>query len=179
MQPQEVPGTGITFEETLKGGVIPREYIPAVKNGIVMAAKSGVLGSYPVTDIAVTLVDGSFHEVDSSEIAFQMAASIAFTDGLRSGGSYLLEPIMDIEIVVPEEFMGSVIGDFSSRRGKLVSMGQRGNVRVLRGHVPLAEVFDYANIVRSLTQGRASFTMEPFCYQEVPKDIANKVLGIK
>jgi len=179
MQPQEVPGTGITFEETLKGGVIPREYIPAVKNGIVMAAKSGVLGSYPVTDIAVTLVDGSFHEVDSSEIAFQMAASIAFTDGLRSGGSYLLEPIMDIEIVVPEEFMGAVIGDFSSRRGKLVSMGQRGNVRVLRGHVPLAEVFDYANIVRSLTQGRASFTMEPFCYQEVPKDIANKVLGIK
>ncbi len=179
MQPQEVPGTGITFEETLKGGVIPREFIPAVKNGIIMAAKSGVLGSYPVTDVAVTLVDGSYHEVDSSEIAFQMAASIAFTDGLRSGGSYLLEPIMDIEIVVPEEFMGAVIGDFSSRRGKLVSMGQRGNVRVLRGHVPLAEVFDYANIVRSLTQGRASFTMEPFCYQEVPKDIANKVLGIK
>ncbi|MFA5038892.1 MAG: elongation factor G [Candidatus Omnitrophota bacterium] len=179
MQPQEVPGTGITFEETLKGGVIPREFIPSVKNGIVNAAKSGVLGSYPVTDIAVTLVDGSYHEVDSSEIAFQMAASIAFTDGLRQGGSYLLEPIMDIEIVVPEDFMGSVIGDFSSRRGKLIAMGQRGNVRVLRGHVPLAEVFDYANIVRSLTQGRASFTMEPFCYQEVPRDIANKVLGVK
>lgn len=179
MGPQEVPGAGITFEETLKGGVIPREYIPAVKNGIIMAAKSGVLGSYPVTDIAVTLVDGSYHEVDSSEIAFQMAASIAFTDGLRQGTSYLLEPIMDIEIVVPEEFMGAVIGDFSSRRGKLISMGQRGNVRVLRGHVPLAEVFDYANIVRSLTQGRASFTMEPFCYQEVPRDIANKVLGVK
>ena len=179
MEPQEVPGTGITFEETLKGGVIPREYIPAVKNGIVLAAKSGVLGSYPVTDIAVTLVDGSYHEVDSSEIAFQMAASIAFTDGLRSGGPYLLEPIMDIEIIVPEDFMGTVIGDFSSRRGKLISMGQRGNVRVLRGHVPLAEVFDYANIVRSLTQGRASFTMEPFCYQEVPKDISNKVLGLK
>ena len=127
----------------------------------------------------MTLVDGSYHEVDSSEIAFQMAASIAFTDGLRSGGPYLLEPIMDIEIVVPEDFMGTVIGDFSSRRGKLISMGQRGNVRVLRGHVPLAEVFDYANIVRSLTQGRASFTMEPFCYQEVPKDISNKVLGLK
>ncbi|MFH0877700.1 MAG: elongation factor G [Candidatus Omnitrophota bacterium] len=179
MEPQEVAGTGITFEETLKGGSIPREYLSSVKNGIVMAAKSGVLGSYPVTDVAITLVDGSYHEVDSSEIAFQMAASIAFSEGLRKGGSYLLEPIMDIEIVVPEEFMGTVIGDFNSRRGKLISMGQRGNVRVLRGHVPLAEVFDYANIVRSLTQGRASFTMEPFCYQEVPRDIANKILGVK
>ncbi|HAJ57404.1 MAG TPA: elongation factor G [Candidatus Omnitrophica bacterium] len=179
MEPQEVPGAGITFEDTLKGGVIPREFIPAVKNGIILAAKSGIMGSYPVTDVAVTLVDGSYHDVDSSEIAFQMAASIAFQDGLRKGVSFLLEPIMDIEIVVPEEFMGTVIGDFNSRRGKLVSMGQRGNVRVLRGHVPLAEVFDYANIIRSLTQGRASFTMEPFCYQEVPRDIANKILGLK
>ncbi|MGE5279696.1 MAG: elongation factor G [Deltaproteobacteria bacterium] len=179
MEPQEVPGTGITFEDTLKGGVIPREFLSSVKEGIVMAAKSGVLGSYPVTDVAVTLVDGSYHEVDSSEIAFKMAASMAFTEGLRKGDSYLLEPIMDMEIVVPEEFMGTVIGDFNSRRGKLVAMGQRGNVRVLRGHVPLAEVFDYANIVRSLTQGRASFTMEPFCYAEVPRDIANKVLGLK
>ncbi len=179
MEPQEVAGTGITFEDTLKGGVIPREFLPSVKDGIIMASKSGVLGSYPVTDIAVTLVDGSYHEVDSSEIAFKMAASMAFTDGLRKGISFLLEPIMDIEIVVPEEFMGTVIGDFNSRRGKLISMGQRGNVRVLRGHVPLAEVFDYANIIRSLTQGRASFTMEPFCYQEVPRDIANKVLGLK
>ncbi len=179
MEPQETPGAGITFEETLKGGVIPREYLPSVKTGIVLAAKSGVLGSYPVTDVAVTLVDGSYHEVDSSEIAFQMAASIAFTEGLKKGLSFLLEPIMDIEIVVPEEFMGTVIGDFNSRRGKLISMGQRGNVRVLRGHVPLAEVFDYANIIRSLTQGRASFTMEPFCYQEVPRDISNKILGLK
>jgi elongation factor G len=179
MEPQEVAGTGVTFEETLKGGVIPREFIPSVKNGIISAAKSGIMGSYPVTDVAVTLVDGSYHEVDSSEIAFQMAASIAFQEGLRKGISFLLEPIMDIEIVVPEEFMGTVIGDFNSRRGKLVSMGQRGNVRVLRGHVPLAEVFDYANIIRSLTQGRASFTMEPFCYQEVPRDIASKILGLK
>jgi elongation factor G len=179
MEPQEVAGTGITFEDSLKGGVIPREYIPSVKNGIILGAKSGVLGSYPVTDIAVTLVDGSYHEVDSSEIAFQMAASMAFAEGLRKGIPYLLEPIMDIEIVVPEEFMGTVIGDFNSRRGKLVAMGQRGNVRVLRGHVPLAEVFDYANIIRSLTQGRSSFTMEPFCYHEVPRDIANKVLGLK
>ncbi len=179
MEPQETPGAGITFEDTLKGGVIPREFIPSVKNGIILAAKNGIMGSYPVTDVAVTLVDGSYHDVDSSEIAFQMAASIAFQEGLRKGKSFLLEPIMDIEIVVPEEFMGTVIGDFNSRRGKLISMGQRGNVRVLRGHVPLAEVFDYANIIRSLTQGRASFTMEPFCYQEVPRDIANKVLGIK
>ncbi len=179
MEPQEVAGTGITFEDTLKGGVIPREFLPSVKNGIIDAAKSGILGSYPVTDVAVTLIDGSYHEVDSSEIAFKMAASMAFTEGLRRAKSFLLEPIMDIEIVVPEEFMGTVIGDFNSRRGKLISMGQRGNVRVLRGHVPLAEVFDYANIVRSLTQGRASFTMEPFCYQEVPRDISNKVLGLK
>ncbi len=179
MQPQEMPGAGITFEDTLKGGVIPREYLSSVKEGIVMASKSGILGSYPVTDVSVTLVDGSYHEVDSSEIAFKMAASMAFTEGLRKGDSFLLEPVMDMEIVVPEEFMGTVIGDFNSRRGKLIAMGQRGNVRVLRGHVPLAEVFDYANIVRSLTQGRASFTMEPFCYQEVPKDIANKILGLK
>jgi elongation factor G len=179
MEPQEVAGTGITFEDTLKGGVIPREFLPSVKNGIIDAAKSGILGSYPVTDVAVTLIDGSYHEVDSSEIAFKMAASMAFTEGLRRAKSFLLEPIMDIEIVVPEDFMGTVIGDFNSRRGKLISMGQRGNVRVLRGHVPLAEVFDYANIVRSLTQGRASFTMEPFCYQEVPRDISNKVLGLK
>lgn len=179
MEPQEVPGTGVTFEDTLKGGVIPREFLPSVKNGIIEAAKSGILGNYPVTDVAITLTDGSYHEVDSSEVAFKMAASIAFTDGLRKGESFLLEPIMDIEIVVPEEFMGTVIGDFNSRRGKLISMGQRGNVRVLRGHVPLSEVFDYANIIRSLTQGRASFTMEPFCYQEVPRDISNKILGLK
>jgi elongation factor G len=155
MQPQEMPGQGITFESKIK---------------------SGVLAGYPTTDIMVTLLDGSFHEVDSSELAFKMAAAIAFNDGFKKASPILLEPIMDMEIVVPEEYMGQVIGDLNSRRAKIISLAVRANVRTIRAYIPLAEVFNYATILRSLTQGRASYTMEPSFYSEVPSHIAEKII---
>jgi elongation factor G len=177
MSPQEVPGTGITFEDKIKSGAIPREFIPAVKQGVMGAAKNGVLAGYPVTDINVILVDGSFHEVDSSELAFKMAGSIAFQDGMRKAHPVLLEPIMDIEVIVSEEFMGQIIGDLSSRRAKIIALGQRLNLRTIRANVPLSEVFNYATVTRSLTQGRASYTMEPSFYSEVPTHVAEKVIS--
>jgi elongation factor G len=177
MEPQETPGAGITFEDKIKSGAIPREFIPAVKQGVMGSAKSGVLAGYPVNDVKVVLVDGSFHEVDSSELAFQMAGSLAFSDGLKKAGPILLEPIMDIEVIVPEEFMGQVIGDLSSRRAKIVSLAQRLNLRTIRANIPLAEVFNYATILRSLTQGRASYTMEPSFYTEVPSHISEKIVS--
>src|SRR3989338_3985231 len=122
MEPQEAPGTGITFEDKIKSGSIPREFIPSVKQGIFGSAKSGVLAGYPVTDTKITLIDGSYHEVDSSEMAFQMAAAIAFNDGLKKAHPILLEPIMDMEIVIPEEYMGLIIGDLNSRRARIVSI---------------------------------------------------------
>ena len=176
MSPQEIPGTGVTFEDKIKSGAIPREFIPSVKKGIMGAAKSGALAGYPVTDINVKLIDGSFHEVDSSELAFQMAAAIAFNDGLKKGSPILLEPVMDMETVVPEEYMGSVIGDLNSRRAKITSLTVRANVRVIRTFVPLSEIFNYATVSRSLTQGRASYTMEPSFYAEVPSHIAEKII---
>ena len=169
-------GMGVQFENRLKGGAIPREFISSVKEGIMDASKSGILASYAVTDISVNLVDGSYHEVDSSELAFKMAASIAFNEGLKKGNCILLEPIMDIEIVVPEEYMGTVIGDFNARRGKVASLGQRVNVKFIRGYIPLSETFEYATTLRSLTQGRASYIMEPSFYQEVPADISSKLI---
>ena len=176
IEPQEIPGTGVTFEDKIKSGAIPREFIPSVKQGVLGSAKSGCLASYPVTDVKATLVDGSFHEVDSSELAFQMAGSIAFNDGLKKAGPILLEPIMDVEIIVPEEYMGQVIGDLNARRAKIVSLTQRYNLRIIRVNVPLAEVFNYATVLRSLTQGRASYTMEPSFYAEVPSHIAEKII---
>ena len=176
VEPQETAGTGVTFENKIKGGAIPQEFIPSVKNGVFDTAKSGVLAGYPVTDIKVTLVDGSFHEVDSSEMAFKMAAGIALTDALRKAHSILLEPVMDMEITVPEEYMGAVIGDLSSRRAKIASINPRANVRAIRADIPLAEIFNYATILRSLTQGRASYTMEPSYYSEVPSHIAEKIV---
>ena len=177
MSPQEIPGTGITFEDKIKSGSIPREFIPAVKQGVMGAAKNGVLAGYPVTDVHVILVDGSFHEVDSSELAFKMAGSIAFQDGMKKAHPVLLEPIMDIEVIVPEEFMGQIIGDLSSRRAKIIALGQRLNLRTIRANVPLSEVFNYATITRSLTQGRASYTMEPSFYSEVAAHVADKVVS--
>lgn len=177
IEPQEIPGTGITFENKIKGGAIPQEFIPSIKQGIMDSSKSGVLAGYPVTDVKVTLVDGSFHEVDSSELAFKMAAGMALTDGLRRANSILLEPIMDMEIIVPEEFMGAVIGDLSSRRAKIAAINSQANVRIVKAYVPLAEIFNYATSLRSLTQGRASYTMEPSCYNEVPSHIAEKIIA--
>jgi len=176
MEPQEARGSGVTFEDKIKSGAIPREFIPSTKQGIMGAAKNGILAGYPTTDIKVTLIDGSFHEVDSSELAFQMASAIAFNDGLKKAGSILLEPIMDMEVVVPEEYMGQVIGDLNSRRAKITSLAVRGNVRTIRTYIPLAEIFNYATILRSQTQGRASYTMEPSFYAEVPSHIAEKIV---
>jgi len=177
VEPSEERGKGIEFTNRIKGGAIPKEFISAVKKGIIVASKSGSLSGYPVIDVHVTLVDGSYHEVDSSELAFEMAASMAFNDALKKAKSVLLEPIMDAEVVVPEEYMGQVIADFNSRRAKIISLGKRGNVRTLRANVPLAEIFDYATALRSLTQGRAFYTMEPSYYQEVPSHILEKIIG--
>jgi elongation factor G len=169
-------GTGILFESKIVGGVIPKEFIPAVKNGVMEAAQSGTLAGYPVTDVSVELIDGSFHVVDSSELAFKMAAIYAFKDGMRQTAAILLEPIMRIEVTTPEEYMGDVIGDLSSRRCKIEEMAQKGNVKAVHGFVPLSEMFGYATALRSLTQGRGTYIMEPSYYQEVPKQVAEKVV---
>jgi elongation factor G len=178
MQPQESSGMGISFEDKIKSGTIPREFIPAVEQGIMLAAKSGCLAGYPVTDIAITLMDGSYHEVDSSELAFQMAAGIAFNDGLKKANPILLEPIIDLEIVTPEEYMGQILGDLNGRRAKVSALNQRKQLRIIRALVPLAEIFNYATILRSLTQGRGIYTMEPSHYSEVPSYIAEKIVGL-
>ena len=175
MKPGE-RGSGVVFDSKIVGGAIPREYIPAVKNGVIEASQSGALAGYPAVDISVELIDGSFHVVDSSELAFKLAAAYAFRDGMRQGGTILLEPIMDIEVTTPEEYMGDVIGDLSSRRCKIESMTQKGIVKAIRGFVPLSEMFGYATASRSLTQGRATFIMEPSYYAEVPKVIAEKIV---
>jgi elongation factor G len=171
-------GTGILFESKIIGGSVPREYIPSVKEGVMKAAQNGSLAGYPVTDIDVKLVDGSFHEVDSSDIAFQMAGSIALAEALRTGNSVLLEPIMNLEVVVPDNYMGEVIGDLNSRRVKIESISDRGNLKVIKGFAPLSEMFGYATAVRSLSQGRATYTMEPSFYQEVPKNISEKIIEL-
>lgn len=173
-------GVGIKFESKIVGGTIPKEFVPAVKEGVEVAARSGVVLNYPVIDVEVKLIDGSFHEVDSSDLAFKMAATIAFNDGLKKGAPILLEPIMLIEILTPEEYLGDVIGDLNSRRAKIESITQKGNTKLIRGVVPLSEVCGYSTSIRNLTKGRATYTMEPSCYQEVPKHIMQKITeGIK
>ena len=166
---------GYSFEDRIVGGVIPREYIPSVDKGIQGALDNGTVAGYPVVDVKVELVDGSYHEVDSNELAFQIAGSMAFKDALKRANPVLLEPIMDVEVVVPEEFMGDVIGDLSSRRGQIQGMDSRGGGQVIRAMVPLSEMFGYATTVRSKTQGRATFTMQFDHYAEVPKSIATEI----
>ncbi|MDP3631243.1 MAG: elongation factor G, partial [Actinomycetota bacterium] len=173
--PQE-PGTGYSFDNKIVGGVIPREYIPAVDKGIQEAITSGVLAGYPVVDIKVELVDGSYHEVDSSEMAFKIAGSMAIKEGLRKSNPVLLEPVMAVEVVTPEDFMGDVMGDLSSRRGHIEGMEPRGNAQVIRGKVPLANMFGYATDLRSRTQGRAAYTMQFKAYEPVPKSIAEEIV---
>jgi len=167
----------IEFVNKIKGGAIPREFIPAVGKGIKESAQTGVLAGYPVANIKATLIDGSFHEVDSSELAFKMAASIAFRDGLRRAKPVLLEPIMDTEVTIPDEFLGDVIGDLNTRRMQIKSITQKDNAKIIRGSTPLAQMFGYATAIRSLTQGRGIYTMEPSFYAEVPLDIAEKIIG--
>lgn len=171
VEPQEL-GKGFEFVDAIKQGRIPKEFIPAVGKGCKEALDSGVLAGYPLVDIMVTLFDGSFHEVDSSEIAFKIAGAMALRAACKKASPYLLEPIMKIEVVTPEAYMGDVIGDLNARRAKIAEMGNRGNVRFIRGTVPLSEMFGYATVVRSISQGRASFNMEPSHYEEVPANIA-------
>ncbi len=172
------PGTGIEFKNRIKGGNIPREYIPAVENGIRMSSKTGVLAGYPVIDTEISLIDGSYHEVDSSELAFKMASSIALTSGLKKARCKLMEPIMRLELGFPEEYMGEVVGDLNMRRCKIQEITQKGKTKLIKGDAPLAEMFGYATAIRSLTQGRASYTMEPSHYAEVPLNIAEKIIRI-
>jgi elongation factor G len=170
-------GSGIVFENDIVGGTVPREYIPAVEKGIREAADSGVLAGYPVTDLKVSLFDGSFHEVDSNEMAFKMAASMAFKEGVHKGGPVLLEPTMRVEVVVPEEFLGDVMGQINSRRGSIQGMEVRpGNAQAVRALVPLAEMFGYATQLRSVTQGRGVFSMEFDHYAPIPQSVAEEIV---
>ena len=176
LEPQPT-GSGFKFVNAIKGGVIPQEYVPAVENGVVQAMSNGGLAGYPVVDVKVSLLDGSHHEVDSSEMAFTIAASMAFTAGLRRASPVLLEPVMDVEVVAPEEFMGDVIGDISGRRGKVLGMTSKGNSQVIESRVPLSRMFGYATDLRSRTQGRATYTMQFSRYEEVPEAVKEDMLG--
>jgi elongation factor G len=170
------PGEGNEFVNEVVGGSVPREYFPAVEKGVQEAWDTGVLAGYPLVDTKVTLYDGSYHEVDSSEIAFKVAASMAVKDGARRAEVMLLEPIMKVEVTTPEDFMGDVIGDLNSKRGQIQEMEQRGNVRVVHAKVPLSEMFGYSTQLRGMTQGRASYSMEPSHYQEVPKSVSQTII---
>ena len=176
LEPQPT-GSGFEFVNAIKGGVIPQEYVPAVESGVVQAMSNGGLAGYPVVDVKVSLLDGSYHDVDSSEMAFTIAASMAFNAGLRRAAPVLLEPVMDVEVVVPEEFMGDVIGDISGRRGKVLGMTSKGNAQVVESRVPLSRMFGYATDLRSRTQGRATYTMQFSRYEEVPEAVKEDMLG--
>jgi elongation factor G len=175
MEPGE-KGKGIVVENKIVGGAIPREYIPAVEDGIREAAQTGVLGGYPMVDVTIRITDGTFHEVDSSEIAFKMAGSFAFKEAARKAGAIMLEPIMDVEVISPEEHMGDVIGDLNSRRGRIVNIENRATSVIVHSSVPLAEMFGYATALRSLTKGRASYSMEPQNFEKVPENILAQIL---
>ncbi|MFQ5886696.1 MAG: elongation factor G, partial [Anaerolineae bacterium] len=170
-------GEGFKFEARTKGGVIPKEFIPAVEKGVREAMESGVLAGYPVVDLRVALVDGSYHEVDSSELAFKIAASMALKNGLQEAGPVLLEPIMKLEVIVPEEFTGEVVGDLSARRAQIGGMTPRGNLQAIRAQAPLAQMFGYATALRSMTQGRGTFTMEFDHYDRLPPELAEEITG--
>jgi len=171
------PGKGFSFDNKIVGGVVPKEYIPAVEKGVVEAMQNGVVAGYPMVDIKVEAFDGSFHEVDSSEIAFKIAGSMAFKEAATSGSPVLLEPIMACEVVTPDEFMGDVIGDLNSRRGKIQGMAPRPGVQVIAAQVPLAQMFGYATDLRSRTQGRATYTMQFGHYAQVPRQVAEEIMA--
>ncbi|MCE5183376.1 MAG: elongation factor G [Synergistaceae bacterium] len=171
-------GRGFEWEDRIIGGSVPKEYIPAAQKGVEEALNNGILGGYPVIGIKVAIVDGSYHEVDSSEMAFRIAGSMAIKEAIKKADPVLMEPIMDVEVVVPEEYMGDVMGNISSRRGKISEMGSRANARIVKAFVPLAEMFGYATDLRSKTSGRASYTMTFDHYDEVPKSVAEELLKI-
>jgi elongation factor G len=179
MEPNEA-GKGFEFVDAIKGGTVPREYIPAVEKGLVDTLPNGVLAGFPVVDVKVTLFDGSYHDVDSNENAFKMAASMAFKDGMRKASPILLEPMMSVEVETPEDYTGTVMGDLSSRRGMVQGMDDMaGGGKVVRAEVPLAEMFGYSTALRSATQGRATYTMEFRHYTEAPKSVAEAVISSK
>ncbi|CUU87093.1 elongation factor G [Campylobacter hyointestinalis] len=175
LEPLE-PGSGFEFVNDIKGGVVPREYIPAVEKGCQEALQSGVLAGYPVEDVKVTLFDGSYHEVDSSEMAFKLAASMGFKEGARKAGAVILEPMMKVEVETPEEYMGDVIGDLNKRRGQINSMDERAGNKIVSAFCPLAEMFGYSTDLRSQTQGRATYSMEFDHYEEVPKNVSEEII---
>ena len=167
------------FESTVVGGAIPKEYIPAVGEGIQEAAQAGILAGFPVLGVHATVYDGSYHEVDSSEMAFHIAGSMAFKDAMAKAGAVLLEPIMKVEVTMPEEYMGDVIGDINSRRGRIEGMDDIGGGKIVRGFVPLAEMFGYSTDLRSRTQGRGNYSMFFEKYEQVPKSVQEKIIANK
>ena len=171
------PGEGFSFENKTVGGTVPKEYVPAVEKGIREALQTGILAGYPIVDVKVKLTDGSYHDVDSSEMAFKIAGSMGFKEACRRAKAVLLEPVMDVEVVTPEEYMGSIVGDLNSRRGRIISMEARGTSQVIRAHVPLGHMFGYATEMRSMTQGRATYTMQFARYEEVPNAIAEEIMA--
>ena len=173
-EPRE-PGEGYEFVSTIVGGSVPKEYIPGVQKGLLQAQNNGVIAGFPLIDFKVTLYDGSYHDVDSSVMAFEIASRAAFREAIPQAGPALLEPVMKVEVVTPEDYMGDVIGDLNSRRGQISGMDQRGNAQVINSTVPLANMFGYVNDLRSKTQGRASYTMEFSHYQQVPQAVADEV----
>lgn len=168
--------SGFEFVNDIKGGVVPKEYIPAVEKGCKEALQSGVLAGYPVEDVKVTLFDGSYHEVDSSEMAFKLAASMGFKEGARKAGAVILEPMMKVEVETPEEYMGDVIGDLNKRRGQVNSMDDRNGIKIIAAYCPLAQMFGYSTDLRSMTQGRATYSMEFDHYEEVPKNVSEEII---
>jgi elongation factor G len=170
-------GEGFVFVNSIIGGSIPREYIKPVESGIHEALESGLLAGYEIQDVKVELYDGSFHDVDSSEIAFKIAGSMAFKDAAKRAGAILLEPIMDVEVVVPQDYMGDVMGDLSSRRGRIGQMEPRGNSQVVTAAIPLAEMFQYATTLRSLSQGRGTFTMHFARFEQLPKQVSEEIIA--
>jgi elongation factor G len=176
VEPNE-PGGGFLFENKIIGGAVPKEYVPAVEKGIKEAMETGVLAGYPMVDIKVQLTDGSYHDVDSSEMAFKIAGSMGFKEACRKAKPVLLEPVMDVEVVTPEEYMGAIVGDLNSRRGRILSMEARGSSQVIRANVPLGQMFGYATEMRSMTQGRATYTMQFARYEEVPAAIAEEIMA--
>ena len=169
------PGSGFVFENEIVGGAVPKEYIPGVEKGLESVLGAGVLAGFPVVDLKVRLVDGAYHDVDSSALAFEIASRAALREGLQKGGSVLLEPIMKVEVVTPEDYTGSVIGDLNSRRGQIQGQDMRGNANVINAMVPLANMFGYVNNLRSFSQGRATFTMQFDHYEQVPNNVAQEV----
>ena len=175
LQPGE-QGSGYEFVDKVVGGKVPKEYIPAVDQGIQEAMESGLLGGYPVVDIRIELIDGSYHDVDSNEMAFKIAGSMAFKEAMKRAKPMLLEPMMAVEVVTPEEYLGDVMGNLNSRRGRVEHLEPTGNAQTITATVPLAEMFGYATDVRSMTQGRATFTMQFDHYEEVPQSIAAELI---